>query len=60
MTALAHNKTLLVIAMWRQGADTQDIAERARLSEAEVYRITSARPRSEPVSLEIPYAGAPR
>jgi hypothetical protein len=50
----------LVLAMWRGGADTTDIAQRTRLSEALVYSIIAHRPQTVRPSLKIPYAGAAR
>lgn len=47
----------LILAMWRTGADTYDIAQRLRITEAEAYRVTSSRARPSIRSLNIPYAG---
>jgi hypothetical protein len=60
MNAQPNDKTEIVLAMWRCGADTTDIAQRTRLSEALVYSIIAHRPQTVRPSLKIPYAGAPQ
>jgi len=47
-----------VLAVWRGGADTVDIAARFSLTEADVYRITSARPPKPEPKYRIPFAGS--